>query len=79
MKRNINDTMEAMRLEEIIVEMKELLDEACNLLPSGIIRKRAEAYWLGHIAAALDDEHYYAGSGTVTMANTLDEMRGEDD
>ena len=64
------------RLSEIKDEMKELLGEADQLIrgAGGIAYERARAYWLGHIAIALDDDHEYAGGSMCTMQDTIDDL-----
>lgn len=63
------------RLDDIKEEIKELISEAQALLPKGIIRKRAEAYWIGHILGALDQDSDYS---MTTMADSIEEIREEE-
>lgn len=67
-------------LAEIKAGMHELLDRARDLLRgTGAIKNRAEAYWLAHIATALDDDHGYCGGSMCTMDDTIRELSGDDD
>jgi hypothetical protein len=67
-------------LAEIQAEMVDLLDRARALLRgTGMVKERAEAYWLAHVETALSDDHDYLGGSMVTMADTIQELRGEDD
>jgi hypothetical protein len=67
-------------LAEIQAEMIDLLDRARTLLRgTGMAKERAEAYWLAHVEMALSDDHGYLGGSTVTMADTIRELRGEDE
>jgi hypothetical protein len=67
-------------LAEIQAEMIDLLDRARTLLRgTGMAKERAEAYWLVHVETALSDDHGYLGGSTVTMADTIQELRGEDE
>ena len=65
----------AERLAEIKHEVKELMDEAGDLLQgTGIIKQRAEAYWLAHILCALDNDHRWMSRETCTMQSAVDEL-----
>jgi hypothetical protein len=66
------------RFEEIIGEIKELLEEAIDLVPEHA-RSRAEAYWFAHISMALDEDHGYVGSSMCSMQDTLEEFDYEDE
>jgi hypothetical protein len=67
-------------LTEIQAEMIDLLDRARTLLRgTGMAKERAEAYWLAHVETALSDDHDYLGGSMVTMVDTIQELRGEDD
>jgi ElaB/YqjD/DUF883 family membrane-anchored ribosome-binding protein len=68
------------RLDEILNEMNELLDEAKRIVrksSSSQTKDRARAYWIGHIDAALDDEGEYVSHRSQTMAGTIDDLRDE--
>lgn len=66
------------RLEEIKVQIKELLEEAIDLVPDHA-RSRAEAYWYAHIAMALDEDHGYMGGCMCSMQDTIDRIEEFDD
>ena len=66
------------RFEEIKEQIKELLDEAFDLVPD-YARSRAESYWYSHIAMALDEDHGYLGSSMCSMQDTLEEFDEEED
>jgi hypothetical protein len=68
-------TAQVERFREIIVEMKELMDEAKRICRDGprITQERAKAYCFGHISMALSDEHEYVGSDT-NMEEIADEL-----
>jgi uncharacterized protein Veg len=64
------------RLAEIKEEMKELLNEAHDILRCGedySTLRRAESYWYAHILTSLDSDHGYLGSSMCTMQDTIDE------
>ena len=69
------------RFEEIIGEIKELLEEAIDLVPEDTRRSRAEAYWYGTIISNLDDDHGFMGGSMHSMQDTFDELDfdGDDD
>ena len=64
------------RFEEIIGEIKELLEEAFDLVPEHA-RARAESYWYSQITVALDDDHGYLGGSMCSMQDTLEEFDEE--
>ena len=63
------------RFEEIIVEIKELLEEAIDLVPEGSALERAKSYWHAHISVALDYDHDYMGGSMCNMQDTLEEWQ----
>tara|TARA_B000000557_G_C20416088_1_gene292607 strand:+ start:103 stop:423 length:321 start_codon:yes stop_codon:yes gene_type:complete len=67
------------RFEEIIGEIKELLEEAIDLVPEGISRSRAESYWYAHMIVNVSDDHDYMGGSMHSMQDTLEEFDEEDD
>ena len=66
------------RFEEIIGEIKELLEEAIDLVPEGSARDRAKLYWYAHISVALDHDHDYLGRSMCCMKDTFEEIEEED-
>ena len=64
------------RFEEIIYEMKDLVDEAICLVPPEA-RDRARSYWYAHIVTSLNEDHEYAAGSMCSMQNTLDEWEDE--
>jgi hypothetical protein len=67
-----------LRFEEIKDQIKELLDEAIDLVPDGGVKERAQSYWYSHITTALDDDHEYMGGSMCTMEDTLNEFDEEE-
>ena len=65
------------RFEEIIGEIKELLEEAIDLVPEGIARSRAESYWYGNMIVNVNDDHGYMGRSMCSMQDTLEEFGEE--
>ena len=65
-------------LSEQLVDIKEaikfLTDKALSLIPEGITKERAEAYWYAHIVMALDDNHSYMGRSMCQMKDTIEEL-----
>lgn len=68
-----------LRFEEIKDQIKELLDEAIDLVPEGGVKERARAYWYPHIIMALDSDHEYMGGSICTMEDTANEFDEEED
>ena len=67
------------RFEEIIGEIKELLEEALDLVPEGYVRSRAESYWYAHMIVNVTDDHGYMGGSMCSMQDTLEEFDEEDE
>lgn len=68
-----------LRFEEIKDQIKELLNEALDLVPEGGAKARAKAYWYPHIITALDNDHEYMGGSMCSMQDTLEEFCDEDE
>jgi hypothetical protein len=66
------------RFEEIICEIKELLEEAINLVPDHA-RSRANAYWYAHISTSLDNDHDYMGGSMCSMQDTSEQFYEEEE
>lgn len=68
------------RLQEIHDEIRDLLEEATELVRDTPEWERARGYWVAHIARALDDDHGYIGGTGATMQGTIDDLLfdGED-
>ena len=67
------------RFEEIICEIKELLDEALDLVPDGIARSQAETYWYGNMIVNVTDDHGYMGGSMCSMQDSLKEFSEEEE
>ena len=67
------------RFEEIMVEIKELLDEALELVPEGFSRSRAQSYWYATMIMNVTDDHDYMGGCMVGMQDTLEEFDEEEE
>lgn len=67
------------RFEEIIGEIRDLLEEAIDLVPESN-KSRAESYWYAQIMCALSDDHEFLGGSSHHMKDCLDEwMEQEED
>ena len=62
------------RFEEIIGEIKELLNEALDLVPEGVSRSRAESYWYAHMIVNVTEDHGYMSGSMCSMQDTLEEF-----
>ena len=67
------------RFEEIIGEIKELLEEALDLVPEGMARSRAESYWYGNMIVNVNEDHGYMGGSMCSMQDTLEEFEEIDE
>ncbi len=69
-------------LEEMREQVKEMIDNARRLLrhADDLTRRRAESGWVAQIQMALDHEHHWMARASVTMQETIEDMRsrGED-
>ena len=66
------------RFEEIIGEIKELLEEAIDLVPEGLSRARAKSYWYANMIINVTEDHEYMGSSMCSMQDTLEEFDDEE-
>ena len=67
------------RFEEIIDEIKELLEEALDLVPEGYVRSRAETYWYAHMIVNVTEDHGYMSGSMCSMQDTLEEFDEEEE
>jgi hypothetical protein len=67
------------RLDDIKEAIKFLTETAVKLVPKGIHKNRAEAYWCSQILTALDNESNYIGGCAVTMDDTIAEISEEEE
>jgi len=68
------------RLNEILWEIKELINEAKDIFSDTQAQGRFEGYPYAHIIGALDNDHYYLGGSFITFQECIDELQnGEDD
>jgi hypothetical protein len=70
------------RFKEIIDEMKWLLEEAYNLLPSdsshgNCIPEAARSYWYASIKSNLSTDHEFLGGSMLTMEESLDDWKND--
>ena len=61
------------RFEEIIGEIKVLLEEAIDLVPEGLSRARAKSYWYANMIINVTEDHEYMGSSMCSMQDTLED------
>ena len=67
------------RLEEIKEEIKELAQEAIDLIPwEDAEYDRAKGYWYSSIVMALDADHEFLGGRGHTMQETIDASEQDD-
>jgi hypothetical protein len=70
------------RIDEIREEIKGLTEEAMACLRKAKLHDEADAakgYWYAHILTALDDDHSWAGGGTLTMARTVERIENKEE
>ncbi len=74
----MNDRDETVtELEEMHEQIKDLVQNARRLLRHAdhLTRRRAESGWVAQIQMALDHDHEWLGRASVTMQETIEEMR----
>ena len=67
------------RFEEIMGEIKALLDEVIDIVPQGFSRSRAESYWYGNMIVNVSEDHGYMCSSMCSMQDTLEELNEEEE
>lgn len=73
----MSKTEAAARIMEISYEIRNLLNEAMDLVRaegSDLTRERAGSYWYPHILMNLDDDHSWLGGSMCTMEGTAQEL-----
>ena len=69
-------------LGEIQSQILELVDQARALLRHNEYQgalMRAEAYWIAHVTTAISNNHGYLGGSTVSLQDTIDEIKDAED
>ena len=69
---------DSLRFEEIMCEIKELLDEAIYLVPPHA-RSRAESYWYSHMLTSVDSDNGYMGQSMCSMEDSLEAIKDAED
>ena len=64
------------RFEEIKYEIKDLLEEALELIP-GSDGDGVGSYWYAQILTAIDNDHDFLGGCSYSMQDTLDDWQSE--
>jgi len=70
-----NDVTE--QLIDIKEAIKFLTEKAYELIPEGIAKDRAKAYWYGQIVIALDDDNCFMGRSGCQMQDTINELEDQ--
>ena len=69
-------------LGEIQSQILELVEQARALLRRNELQgalMRAEAYWIAHVTTAISNNHGYIGGSTVSLQDTIDEIKDAED
>jgi hypothetical protein len=69
-------------LGEIQSQILELVDQARGLLRRNDLQgalMRAESYWIAHVITAVSNDHGYLGKSMVSLQDTIDEIKNDDD
>ena len=61
-------------LTDIKEAIKFLVETAHNLIPEGITKERAYAYWYPHILNALDEDNVFIGRSMCQLQDTIEEL-----
>jgi hypothetical protein len=73
----MSKTEAAERIMEITEEIRELLQEAMDLVReegTSLDRDRARCYWYAHILTSLGGDHGYLGGSMFSMEDTAREL-----
>lgn len=67
------------RANEIVMEMRTLLDEFQSIARNGtnLTYERAKAYPIGHIDCALDHDGNYVNTYDITLQDIVNELQAE--
>jgi hypothetical protein len=69
-------------LGEIQSQILELVEQARALLRRNELQgalMRAESYWIAHVTTAISNNHGYLGRSTVSLQDTIDEIKDAED
>lgn len=69
-------------LGEIQSQILDLVEQARALLRRNGLQgalMRAESYWVAHVITAVSNDHDYLGGSMVSLQNTIDEIKNDDD
>jgi hypothetical protein len=69
-------------LGEIQSQILELVEQARALLRRNELQgalMRAESYWIAHVTTAISNNHGYLGGSTVSLQDTIDEIKDAED
>ena len=69
-------------LGEIQLQILELVEQARALLRRNELQgalMRAESYWIPHVTTAISNNHGYLGKSTVSLQDTIDEIKDAED
>lgn len=66
------------QLEDIKEAIKLLVNKAYDLVPKGILKRRAKAYWYAFISMALDEDNEFLGRSAGSIQDTIEELRNQD-
>jgi len=68
----------AMNLEEIRDQIKDLAQQALELVRGTPEAERSRVYWYGHVMSAMDDQEYPGGSYTLADTEAYFRNDGEE-
>lgn len=64
---------ENMRFEQIMYEIRDLAEEAFEILPDSL-RDDAESHWYSSIITAINNNHDFLGGCSTTMEDSLENL-----
>jgi len=66
-------------VSEQLVDIKEaikfLAEKAMGIIPPGMSKERARAYWYAHIVTSLDKDNDFFGNNACQMQDTIEELQ----
>ncbi len=82
--KTIEELEELQQKQEDLAELQDILDRMLDdsnrafelYVEMGGHEERAKAYWFAQIRMALNSDHSWVGSGSVTLENAIAELDG---
>ena len=75
MSEDNNQVANVRRMEHILYEIRELVNEALTMIPEDTLEyERAKTYWYAQIVSALDDDHNFKRINECAMQDSISRL-----